>query len=91
MRGNAVDMAAGVVIDAAVGMNVTTIVHDVPMTPPGWLMGGVDFGNLFINPGNESNASPEFRARPQYLRKFRSPPGAATSARRSSTDVDTRA
>lgn len=49
MRGNVVDMAVGIVIGAAFGKIVSSFVNDVLMPPIGLLMGGVDFGNLFIN------------------------------------------
>lgn len=49
MRGNVVDLAVGVIIGAAFGKIVTSLVNDVLMPPIGKLMGGVDFKNLFIN------------------------------------------
>lgn len=49
MRGNVVDLAVGVVIGAAFGKIVTSLVEDVLMPPIGLLLGGVDFSNLFIN------------------------------------------
>ncbi|MDH3546881.1 MAG: large conductance mechanosensitive channel protein MscL, partial [Gammaproteobacteria bacterium] len=49
MRGNVVDMAVGIVIGAAFGKIVSSFVNDVLMPPIGLLMGGVDFGSLFIN------------------------------------------
>ena len=51
MRGNVVDMAVGIVIGAAFGKIVSSFVNDVLMPPIGLLMGGVDFGSLFINLG----------------------------------------
>ncbi len=48
MRGNVVDMAVGIVIGAAFGKIVTSIVGDVIMPPLGVLLGGVDFSNLAI-------------------------------------------
>jgi large conductance mechanosensitive channel len=55
MRGNVVDMAVGVVIGAAFGAIVTSLVNDVIMPPVGLMLGGVDFSNLFIllKPGPE--------------------------------------
>src|SRR5271170_5012919 len=47
MRGNVVDLAVGVIIGAAFGKIVTSLVNDVLMPPIGKLMGGVDFNNLF--------------------------------------------
>ncbi len=48
VKGNAVDMAVGVVIGAAFGKIVSSIVEDVIMPPLGMLLGGRDFSNLFI-------------------------------------------
>ena len=49
MRGNVVDMAVGIVIGAAFGKIVSSLVKDVVMPPIGKLMGNVDFSGLFIN------------------------------------------
>ena len=49
MRGNVVDMAVGIIIGGAFGKIVSSFVADVIMPPIGLLLGGVDFGNLFIN------------------------------------------
>jgi large conductance mechanosensitive channel len=49
MRGNVVDMAVGIIIGAAFGRIVSSLVNDVIMPPIGLLMGNLDFGNLFIN------------------------------------------
>ena len=49
MRGNVVDMAVGIIIGAAFGKIVSSMVSDVLMPPIGKLMGGVNFGDLFIN------------------------------------------
>lgn len=48
MRGNVVDMAVGVIIGAAFGKIVTSLVNDVVMPPIGMLMGGVDFSDVVI-------------------------------------------
>lgn len=48
IRGNAVDMAVGIVIGAAFGTIVNSLVNDVLMPPLGLLLGGLDFSNLFI-------------------------------------------
>jgi large conductance mechanosensitive channel len=48
MRGNVVDMAVGIVIGAAFGTIVKSLVDDVLMPPIGLLLGNVDFANLFI-------------------------------------------
>ena len=48
MRGNVVDMAVGIIIGAAFGKIVDSLVKDVIMPPIGLLLGKVDFSNLFI-------------------------------------------
>lgn len=54
MRGNVVDMAVGIIIGAAFGSIVTSLVADVIMPPIGLLLGKVDFTNLFwtLSEGN---------------------------------------
>ncbi|MBT8116424.1 MAG: large conductance mechanosensitive channel protein MscL, partial [Gammaproteobacteria bacterium] len=49
MRGNVVDMAVGIVIGAAFGKIVSSLVKDIIMPPIGKIMGNVDFSQLFIN------------------------------------------
>jgi large conductance mechanosensitive channel len=49
MRGNVVDMAVGIIIGAAFGKIVSSMVKDMIMPPIGKLMGNVDFSDLFIN------------------------------------------
>jgi large conductance mechanosensitive channel len=49
MRGNVIDLAVGVIIGAAFGKVVTSVVNDLIMPPIGKAMGGVDFKDLFIN------------------------------------------
>ena len=46
MRGNVIDLAVGVVIGAAFGKIVTSLVDKVIMPPIGWLIGNVDFSKL---------------------------------------------
>jgi large conductance mechanosensitive channel len=48
MRGNVVDMAVGIIIGAAFGKIVDSLVKDVLMPPIGLLLGRVDFSNLFV-------------------------------------------
>src|SRR5579859_5047481 len=47
MKGNVVDMAVGVIIGAAFGKIVTSLVNDVVMPPLGLVIGKIDFSNLF--------------------------------------------
>ena len=49
MRGNVLDMAIGVILGAAFGKIVTSMVSDILMPPLGMLLGKVDFSSLFIN------------------------------------------
>ena len=46
MRGNVVDLAVAVVIGAAFGKIVTSLVSDIIMPPIGWITGGIDFSKL---------------------------------------------
>lgn len=48
MRGNVIDMAVGIIIGAAFGKIVDSLVKDILMPPIGLLLGKVDFANLFI-------------------------------------------
>ena len=48
MRGNVLDLAVAVIIGAAFGKIVTSLVNDVIMPPIGLLLGGVDFADLKI-------------------------------------------
>ncbi len=48
MKGSVIDMAVGIIIGAAFGTIVTSIVSDIIMPPIGLLLGNVDFANLFI-------------------------------------------
>ncbi|MDH7490499.1 MAG: large conductance mechanosensitive channel protein MscL [Anaerolineae bacterium] len=57
MRGNVVDMAVGIIIGAAFGKIVTSLVNDIIMPPIGLLLGGVDFSNLYLNLSGGSYAS----------------------------------
>ena len=52
MRGSVVDLAIGVIIGAAFGKIVSSLVDDVLMPPIGKALGHVDFSNLFINLGD---------------------------------------
>ena len=45
LRGNVVDLAVGVVIGAAFGKIVTSLVENIIMPPIGWLIGGIDFSD----------------------------------------------
>jgi large conductance mechanosensitive channel len=49
MRGNVIDLAVGVVIGAAFGKIVTSLVNDIIMPPVGLLLGNADFSDLFVN------------------------------------------
>ena len=57
MRGNVMDMAVGIVIGAAFGKIVTSLVTDVIMPPIGWITGGIDFSAMkwVIKPADDSD------------------------------------
>ncbi len=48
MKGNVIDMAVGIIIGAAFGTIVKSLVDDIIMPPIGLLLGNVDFSNLFL-------------------------------------------
>jgi len=54
MRGNVLDMAVGIIIGAAFGRIITSLVSDVIMPPIGLLLGKVDFSGLFLNISGKS-------------------------------------
>lgn len=58
MRGNVVDMAVGIIIGAAFGKIVDSLVKDLIMPPIGLLLGKVDFSNLFFVLREGSTAAP---------------------------------
>jgi large conductance mechanosensitive channel len=57
MRGNVVDLAIGVIIGAAFGKIISSLVSDVLMPPLGLILGKVDFSSLFLNISGKSYAS----------------------------------
>lgn len=57
MRGNVLDMAIGIIIGAAFGKIVTSLVGDILMPPIGLILGHMDFSNLFLNISGKSYAS----------------------------------
>ena len=58
MRGNVIDMAVGIIIGAAFGAVVTSLVNDVMMPPIGAVIGNVDFTNLFFVVKSGGGAGP---------------------------------
>jgi large conductance mechanosensitive channel len=48
-RGNVIDLAVGIIIGAAFGKIVSSFVKDVVMPPIGYLIGGIDFSEIYIN------------------------------------------
>jgi large conductance mechanosensitive channel len=58
MRGNVLDMAVGIIIGAAFGVIVKSLVDDVLMPPIGLLLGGVDMTNLFVTLRNGAPPGP---------------------------------
>jgi large conductance mechanosensitive channel len=57
MRGNVIDMAVGIIIGAAFGKIITSLVNDVLMPPIGLLLGRVNFTSLFIDLSGQAHAS----------------------------------
>jgi large conductance mechanosensitive channel len=57
MRGNVVDLAIGLIIGAAFGKIVTSLVNDILMPPLGLVLGHVDFSSLFLNLGSQHYAT----------------------------------
>ncbi len=67
VKGNAIDLAVGVIIGAAFGGIINSLVKDILMPPIGLLTGGLDFSNQFIvlkaaNDGRDSFATPALAA-----------------------------
>ena len=58
MKGNVVDLAVGVIVGAAFGKIVSSLVGDVIMPPLGMLIGGVNFSDLALNLGNDPKGAP---------------------------------
>jgi large conductance mechanosensitive channel len=54
MKGNVLDMAIGIIIGAAFGRIVTSMVNDILMPPIGLILGRVDFSSLFVNISGKS-------------------------------------
>ena len=57
MKGNVIDMAIGIIIGAAFGKIITSLVNDILMPPIGLVLGRVDFSSLFVNLSGQSYAS----------------------------------
>lgn len=58
MRGNVVDMAVGIIIGAAFGKIIASLVSDILMPPIGYILGKVDFSNLVITLHEKTADSP---------------------------------
>lgn len=58
IKGNAVDMAVGIIVGAAFGRVIGSLVNDIIMPPLGYLIGGVDFKNLKIILKAATNTTP---------------------------------
>ena len=54
VKGNVIDMAVGIIIGAAFGTIVKSLVNDVIMPPIGLILGGIDFTNIFLTLKGES-------------------------------------
>jgi large conductance mechanosensitive channel len=58
IKGNMLDMAVGIIVGAAFGTIIQSLVKDVIMPPIGMLLGGVDFGDLFLTLQEGAAAGP---------------------------------
>ena len=58
MKGNVVDLAVGVIVGAAFGKIVSSIVGDVIMPPLGLLIGGINFSDLAVTVGTDPKGAP---------------------------------
>ena len=58
VKGNVVDLAVGVIIGAAFGKIVASLVGDVIMPPLGMLIGGINFSDLAVNLGADPKGTP---------------------------------
>ena len=58
MKGNVIDLAVGVIIGAAFGKIVSSLVGDVMMPPLGMLIGGINFGDLAVALGTDPKGAP---------------------------------
>ena len=58
-RGNVLDLAVGVIIGAAFGAIITSLVNDIIMPPIGMILGKVDFTNLFLSLNGQKYATLE--------------------------------
>ena len=67
VKGNVVDMAVGVIVGAAFGKIVTSLVGDVVMPPIGVLLGGVDFSNLAVTIHEAADGQPVVIAYGKFL------------------------
>jgi large conductance mechanosensitive channel len=58
MKGNVVDLAVGVIIGAAFGKIVSSLVGDIIMPPLGVLIGGINFSDLAVTVGTDPKGAP---------------------------------
>jgi large conductance mechanosensitive channel len=72
MRGNVIDMAVGIIIGAAFGKIVSSMVSDVLMPPLGLAMGGVDFSDkaIVLKDAVAANAAEGIKAQPAVVLKY---------------------
>lgn len=70
LRGNVVDMAVGIIIGAAFGRIVSSMVNDVIMPPIGLLTGGVDFTDKKVLLKEAVPAAEGVKAQPEVVLKY---------------------
>ncbi len=67
IKGNVIDMAVGIIIGAAFGKIVDSMVKDIIMPPMGWIMGRVDFANLYLTLPNYDGKIVQYPLITDYL------------------------
>ena len=70
VKGNALDMAVGIIIGGAFGGVVSSLVKDVIMPPIGLALGNVDFKDLYLVPGRCHSQSPCLTAQKRVGHEF---------------------
>ena len=63
LKGNVLDLAIGIIIGAAFGAIVSSLVDDIIMPPIGLILGGVDFSQLFVVLKGDGDTTPSHRPR----------------------------
>jgi large conductance mechanosensitive channel len=70
VKGNVIDLAVGIIIGAAFGKIISSLVNDIIMPPIGRLLGSLDFGGLFVNLTDPSRNTPALLQEGDALLKY---------------------